>query len=60
MAGLLLIVNLLTLYALLRVWNEAFWKKTPEHMASHAPPRIYATAAARMLLLRPFGRPGSA
>jgi multicomponent Na+:H+ antiporter subunit D len=42
-----LVVSLLTLFSMMKIWNEAFWKPAPETSAAHAslgraPARLYA------------------
>lgn len=37
-AATALVVGLLTLYSMLKIWNEAFWKEEPAARATHATP----------------------
>lgn len=36
LAGIALFVGLLTLYSMIKIWNEAFWKPAPEGLARTA------------------------
>ncbi|CAN5653428.1 Na+/H+ antiporter subunit D [soil metagenome] len=41
--GVALVVSVLTLYCMLKLWNEAFWKAAPDHdPAAGAPPDLTA------------------
>lgn len=49
LVALSVIVSLLTLYAIAKVWNRAFWQETPREILEHAPatPKLmsYSTGA---------------
>ncbi len=48
-----LLVGLLTLYSMLKIWNEAFWKASPQDAAVHL--RTWrASRSDRMLMLMPI------
>ncbi|MGE0152850.1 MAG: Na+/H+ antiporter subunit D [Reyranellaceae bacterium] len=48
-----LVVGLLTLYSMVKIWNEAFWKAAPEQAAPFLL-RWRADAGARLLMLLPI------
>jgi multicomponent Na+:H+ antiporter subunit D len=54
LAVVALVVGLLTLYSMLKIWNEAFWKASPD--TSGDPPRQWqASPATRAAMLLPIG-----
>lgn len=48
-----LVVGLLTLYSMLKIWNEAFWKAAPEGSTRHADAAWQADPALRRAMLAP-------
>lgn len=48
-----LVVSILTLYSLLRVWSEAFWKAAPSAMSGVTPRRAPLTPASFRLMAGP-------
>ena len=54
LAVVALVVGLLTLYSMLKIWNEAFWKASPD--TSGDPERQWqASPATRAAMLLPIG-----
>jgi len=45
------VTSLLTLYALVKAWNKAFWQTAPEHVAPMRLPRGMVGSAAALVVL---------
>lgn len=50
-----LAANLLTIYALIKIWNEAFWKQNTAAVSASLPFRARASTVSRWLYFAPVG-----
>jgi len=49
--GVAIFVSLLTLFSMMKIWNEAFWKEQPQTVAADAPNRYASMGTAGKLML---------
>lgn len=54
LAGVALVVGLLTLYSMLKIWNEAFWKEAPGELPAQATQAWRAGGPTRVAMLLPI------